>query len=153
MEFDFAVVEEVGLGAMLHFSIDQINQLIGAMANYSSCVQTQDEFGKYYQFKHDDKVVEFIWPLQNREEIWIALLKSNECMLSMFEESATAAGQEEIITLFVEVSKRFLEGKTRFVRKWKFFGPWRLEYFENGTWSWIYSFTERPADTLPMKSL
>jgi hypothetical protein len=123
---------------MLIFTKNLIEQLCNRMSSYSTCVTYQDPFGYNYKFECRDKCVVFTWPQTNREEIWIALLQNGKCLLQMAEEPATIEGQNEIISFYTEVSRRFFEEKTRRRRKWKYFGSWRFEFLDNGIWSDIY---------------
>lgn len=126
------------------FTEDDIARLCSAFAPELSCRTREDATDRKYAFTLGAKTVEFIWPRQAPEEIWVALFSSPEDFragtadLVMCEEPMSRAGCDWMVGFMQRLGWRYLRSHTRISHRNSADGGKRLECFDGEQWKDIY---------------
>jgi len=127
------------------FTEAHISRLRAAFERELSCREREVDGSPAIAFTEGGKTVEFMWPRNEREELWVALMSSEqdyldlEADLVMWEEPSTAEGCEWIVDFFEQLGWRYLRWPTRIARSPPLVGPKRLECFDGEAWRDIYT--------------
>lgn len=127
------------------FTEAHIARLRAAFERELPCREREVDGDPAFAFTEGGKTVEFMWPRHAPEELWVALMASEQAYVDFevdlvrWEEPATAEGCDWMLDFFEQLGWRYLRWPTRIARAPGRVLEKRLECFDGQAWRDIYN--------------